>query len=41
MLPDGPDDLRYGMRGIAKLSGGDVSLGYRLFKSTVLYFRGL
>lgn len=40
-LPAGMDDLRYGMRGIARLSGGDVSLGYRLFKSVVLYFRGL
>ncbi len=40
-LPDNAGDLRYSMRGIARLSGGDVSLGYRLFKSVVLYFRGL
>ncbi len=40
-LPDKMPDLRYGMRGIARLSGGDVSLGYRLFKSVVLFFRGL
>lgn len=40
-LPKQMDDLRYGMRGVARLSGGDVSLGYRLFKSMVLYFRGL
>lgn len=40
-LPDGRNDLRYGMRGIARLSSGDVSLGYRLFKSVVLYFRGV
>ena len=40
-LPDGMNGMRYGMRGIAKLSGGRVSLGYRLFKSAVLYFRGL
>ncbi len=32
-------DLRYGMRGIAHIDGGKVSLGYRLFKSVVLYFR--
>lgn len=31
---------RYGMRGVAKLHGGKVALGYALFKSTVLYFRG-
>lgn len=31
---------RYGMRGVAKLHGGKVPLGYALFKSTVLYFRG-
>lgn len=40
-LPDGMTDLRYGMRGIAKLSGNNVSLGYYLFKSALLYFRGL
>jgi len=33
--------LRYGMRGIAKLQSGRVSLGYRMFKSAVLYLRGL
>lgn len=36
-----PAELRYGMRGVAKLSGGRVSLGYRLFKNVVLYFRGM
>jgi len=36
-----PKDLRYGMRGIAKLQSGKVSLGYRMFKSGVLYLRGL
>jgi len=36
-----PGGLRYGMRGVAKLQSGRVSLGYRLFKSGVLYFRGL
>ncbi len=40
-LPDNSAGLRYGMRGIARLSGENVSLGYRLFKSVVLYFRGL
>ena len=40
-LPDKLTGLRYGMRGVARLSGGNVSLGYRLFKSVVLYFRGL
>lgn len=40
-LPDGEAGLRYGMRGIARLSGGNVFLGYRLFKSMVLYFRGM
>lgn len=33
--------LRYGMRGIAKISGKKVSLGYFLFKNAVLYFRWL
>jgi len=33
------DGLRYGMRGIAKLSAGDYSLGYRLFKNVILYTR--
>ena len=40
-LPEDSAGLRYGMRGVARLSGGNVSLGYRLFKSVVLYFRGL
>ncbi len=38
-LPDDMTGLRYGMRGVAKISGGRVSLGYRLFKSVVLYLR--
>ena len=29
----------YGMRGVAKLSGGSVILAYRLFKDVVMYFR--
>ena len=33
------EGLRYGMRGIAKLSAGDHSLGYRLFKNVILYIR--
>ncbi len=40
-LPDTADGLKYGMRGIAKLYGREVSLGYRLFKSALLCFRGL
>lgn len=40
-LPENLPDLRYGMRGIARLSGEKTFLGYRLFKSLVLYFRGL
>ncbi len=40
-LPPEAGSLRYGMRGIARLSGERVSLGYYLFKSVVLYFRGL
>lgn len=36
-----PAGLRYGMRGVARLSGGRVPIGYRLFKSSVLYFRGM
>ena len=31
--------LRFGMRGVAKLSGSPVPLGYFLFKSLILYFR--
>lgn len=41
LLKGNPAGLRYGMRGVAKLSGGQVTLGYRMFKSVVLYFRGL
>lgn len=40
-LPDGMGNLRYGMRGVAKLTGENVFLGYHLFKSAVLYFRSL
>lgn len=40
-LPAQMTHLRYGMRGIAKLTGERVSLGYHLFKNAVLYFRGL
>ncbi|MBR6057163.1 MAG: efflux RND transporter periplasmic adaptor subunit [Victivallales bacterium] len=37
---DNPHDgLRFGMRGVAKLSAGDYSLGYRLFKNVILYTR--
>lgn len=32
-------DLRFGMRGIAKLSGNRVTLAYYLFKNLILYFR--
>lgn len=34
-------NLRYGMRGIAKLRGNRVSLGYYLFKNLVIYLRWL
>ena len=40
-LPGTAGGLKYGMRGIAKLYGREVSLGYRLFKSALLSFRGL
>jgi multidrug resistance efflux pump len=40
-LPENIADLRYGMRGIAKLSGEKVSLGYYLFKNMILYFRSI
>ena len=40
-LQNAPAGLRYGMRGVARLSGGRVPIGYRLFKSSVLYFRGM
>lgn len=33
--------LRLGMRGVAKIYGSPVRLGYYLFKNAVLYFRGL
>jgi len=33
--------LKYGQRGIAKVEGDEVSIGYFLFKSVILYFRGL
>lgn len=35
------DALRYGMRGVAKLRGERVSLGYYLFKNIVIYLRWL
>lgn len=34
-------DLKYGQRGIARVEGAEVSIGYFLFKSVILYFRGL
>lgn len=37
----GDDSLRYGMRGVAKLRGERVSLGYFLFKNIVIYLRWL
>jgi hypothetical protein len=33
--------LRYGMRGVAKLKGRRIALGYMLFKNAVLYLRWL
>ena len=33
--------LRYGMRGVARVSGEKVKLGYYLFRSLVLWYRGL
>ena len=33
------DNLRFGMRGIAKLRGERVSLGYYLFRNLVIYLR--
>lgn len=35
------EKYRYGMRGIAKIEGRKVSIGYFLFKSVILYFRGI
>ena len=40
-LPCDQSDLRYGMRGVAKLSGRRVALGYYLFKNIILYFRSI
>jgi hypothetical protein len=40
-IPGDTGNLKYGMRGIARLYGGKVPLGYRLFKGALLYFRGL
>ena len=40
-LPENIADLRYGMRGIAKISGEKVFLGYYLFKNMILYFRSI
>ncbi len=40
-IPGDSGNLKYGMRGIARLYGGKVPLGYRLFKGALLYFRGL
>ncbi|MBO7146453.1 MAG: biotin/lipoyl-binding protein [Lentisphaeria bacterium] len=33
--------LRYGMRGVARVSGERINLGYYLFRSLVLWYRGL
>ena len=33
--------LRYGMRGVARVTGQRVKLGYYLFRSLVLWYRGL
>ncbi len=33
--------LRYGMRGVARVTGERVKLGYYLFRSLVLWYRGL
>lgn len=38
---DENQSLRYGMRGIAKIEGDEVTVGYFLFKSVILYFRGI
>ena len=40
-LADADTDLRYGMRGVAKLSGEKVSLGYALAKRIILWFRSI
>ena len=39
IVPEESLPLRFGMRGVAKLSAGNVPLGYYLFKSMILYFR--
>lgn len=41
VLPESESSLNYGMRGIAKLHGEKVMLGYHLFKSIILYIRGI
>lgn len=33
------DGYRYGMRGVARLRGKEVTIGYQLFKNAILYFR--
>lgn len=38
-ITDNPEALRYGMRGIAKIYGDKVSLGYYLFKNALIFFR--
>ena len=38
---DGKMPLRYGMRGVAKLKGRRITLGYMLFRNAVLYLRWL
>lgn len=40
-LPHDSQQLRYGMRGIAKLKGDKIFLGYSLLKNGLLYLRGL
>ena len=40
-LPQNQTDLRYGMRGIAKLAGKKVFLWFYLFKNMILYFRSI
>ncbi len=39
LVGENTGDLRFGMRGIAKLAGKKVCLGYLLFKNLILYFR--
>ena len=33
--------LRFGMRGVARVTGEKVKLGYYLFRSLVLWYRGV